>query len=266
VYDLDRTHPLGHDLDWLPRELKLLRWGVSAGAWVGITGLAVATTALSGGALANLSVLGAVGGIYASGRFARALMLRRLGRLARGRLEIVRLGAEPEGRLAHVTGRVLATASRPSFLHGVPAVYRRLVFRLGGTRYIHEAAVDFEVVDGDGERLRVHVNGAHLFLPPSRELADYPAALFTERPPAPSLSRVIGARGERFTHARTVLAAEWVLAPDAEVDVIGYKTETPDPTAFTRAGRGPPMRVALRSGRIPLIVTPRLPVAPADAL
>jgi hypothetical protein len=178
----------------------------------------------------------------------------------------VRLGAEPEGRLAHVTGRVIAAAWQPSFLHGVHAAYRRLVFRLGGAHYIHEAAVDFELVDAEGERLRVHVNAAHMFASPRRELADYPATLFTARPLPPSLARVIGDRGERFAAARVVPAAESVLMPGAEVDVIGYKTETPDPAASARAGRGPPMRVALRSGRLPLIVTPRLPAEPPDEL
>jgi hypothetical protein len=48
-----------------------------------------------------------------------------------------------------------------------------------------------------------------------------------------------------------------VLAPGALVEIIGEKTGTVDPTApSSPGGRAPPMRAAMRSGEIPLIITP----------
>jgi hypothetical protein len=267
VYQLDRTHPLRDDLDWLPRELKALRWSTTGATWAGATGLALAATIASAGMLAHVAAGAAAAGLYAGARLGRSLTRRRLERLARGRLDLVRVGGATEGRLVHVAGRVIARANLPSFLHAVPSVYRRMSFRLSGTRFVHEAAVDFDLVDAAGERLRVHVAGARLFVPAPRDLADYPAALFTRPDLPPSLAAVLGPRGAEIAGRRaSVPAAEIALCAGALVDVIGYKTETPDPTAEARMGRGPPMRPALQAGRVPLIVTPAAPVEPPDTL
>ena len=68
-------------------------------------------------------------GVYAGGRLGRAFMLRRLARLARGRLDLVRVGTLGEGYLAHVAGRVAAPPETlRGFLHGTPGVYRRMDF------------------------------------------------------------------------------------------------------------------------------------------
>jgi hypothetical protein len=260
VYALDRTHPLAEDLDWLPRELKALRWGATGASWLTLTGLAIAATVASAGALTQLAALVAAGGFFAGRRMARRLVLRRLERLAHGRLDLVRPGIEAQGRLIHVSGRVSAPSTLPSFLHAIPAVYRRMTFRFGHTRFLHEAAVDFDLVDGDGQRLRVHVDGARLFVPPARELADYPLGLFTGRALPASLARVLGPDGAHAAkRGKAIAAAEVVLQADTLVDVVGYKTETIDAQAGSRVGRSPPTRVALCAGRIPLIVTPRPP-------
>jgi hypothetical protein len=243
------------DLDWLPRELKRRRWTTTAACWVGATTLATAATVVSGGALAHLGVLLAAGGIVAGGRLGRSRMLQQLEQLGHGSLDLVRLGAEPEGRLVHVSGRVSAQTTLPSFLHGVPAVYRRMTFRLGGTRFIHEAGVDFDLVDAAGVRLKVQVAGARLFVPPPAELADYPATLFTESALTRSLVYALGRNATR--EVQVVPSAEVLLRPDTNLDVIGYKTEAVDPSIGSGIGRSLPMRVALRAGRIPVILTPR---------
>jgi len=267
VYTLDRTHRLGDDLSWLPRQLKALRWSTAGLCWVGTSGVALAATVASGGALAHLAAIATAGGIYAGSRLGRALMLRRLGRLARGDVDLARLAAESEGLLVHMSGRVSASETLPSFLHDRPAVYRRMTFRLGHRHFIHEAAVDFDIVDAAGSRLRVHVDDARLFAPPAKELADYPATLFTDRRLPPSLLPVFStAAAQGARDAGVVPSAELVLRADAPVDIIGYKTEAIDPVAGTRIGRGPPLRVALRSGRIPLIISSPTPFEPPDTL
>jgi hypothetical protein len=267
MHALDRTHRLRQDLDWLPRELKLLRWSATGACWVGVTGTAVAVTLASAGMLAHVAAVAAAGGIYAGGRFGRSLMLRRLGRLAHGGLDLVRLANEAEGHLVHVSGRIRADKTLPSFLHRIPAVYRRMTFQLGRSRFIHEAAVDFDIVDTAGARLRVHVDSARLLVPPTRDLADYPAALFAGGAMPPSLARVLGAHAVRAARdSEAIPSAELLLEPGSFVEVIGYKTETIDPVAGARVGRAPPMRVALRSGRIPIIITSPLLVQPPDEL
>ncbi|HET6149335.1 MAG TPA: hypothetical protein VFH68_17495 [Polyangia bacterium] len=143
-------------------------------------------------------------------------------------------------------------------LHQVPAVYRRLTFRHRWRRWLHEAAVDFDLVDASGAYIRVHVDGARLFAPAARQLADYPVATLASRPLCPSLEAVWGAGAANLGPMGGALAAaEIALAPGALVEIIGEKTATVDPTAArSPGGRAPPLRAALRSGQIPLIITP----------
>ncbi|MBC8133251.1 MAG: hypothetical protein H7X95_09755 [Deltaproteobacteria bacterium] len=269
MYTLDRTHRLRADLDWMPRELKALRWSVTGACWVGATGLAVAATIGSGGALAHVAAVAAAGGLYGGARAGRAMMLRHLGQLAHGLKDLDKIDRQAEGRLIHVSGRVSAVETLPTFLHGVPSVYRRMTFRLGHSHYVHEGAVDFDLVDDAGSRLHIHVDDARLFVPPARALADYPASLFTSRPQPPSLAAVVSAhvaRAGATAAAASIASGEVMLPVDARVDVIGYKTESIDPVAGTSVGRGPPLRVALRSGRIPVIISPHAPLEPPDGL
>jgi len=257
---MERTHALGQDLDWLPRELKLGRWSVTGASWVGTAAAAGALTIASAGLLVHLAALTGVAGVIAGGRLGRAFMLRRLEHLARGQLDLIRVGTLEEGQLAHVAGRVEAGETLRGLLHGVPGVYRRMLFRRGG-RYVHEAAVDFDVVDASGERLRVEVDEARLLIPSRKETASYPESLFAQAELPPSLRAVFAGDPPSAGTNRVVEAAEHVLQPGTAVQIIGYKTEAIDPVQGSRIGRGPPTRPALRSGRVPLLITPALPPA-----
>lgn len=258
---MERTHPLGQDLDWLPRELKLGRWSVTGASWAGSLAAAGALTIASAGLLVHLAAVTGAAGIYAGGRLGRAFMLRRLDRLARGRLDLVRVGTLGEGQLAHVAGRVAAPPDTlPGFLHGIPGVYRRMVFQWERRRFVHEAAVDFDVVDATGARIKIEVDDARLLIPAMKELASYPASLFARPDPPPSLDAIIGRHRTSPATIGTVEAAEFVLPVGAPVQVIGYKTDAVDPALGTRVGHGLPMRPALRSGRVPLLITPSAPL------
>jgi hypothetical protein len=256
--DLDRTYLLRRELEWLPPELRAVRWsmwGVSAL----LAGLGVAVTVASGGALAHLVAVAAAGGAVAGGPLGRSIMRRRLQRLARGQLDMVRLGAEPEGELVHLAGRIsLSGPPLRGFLFGVEGVYRRMTLRLWHRSYLHESAVDFDLVDSAGERISVLVQGSRLLVPPPRELVDCPRPMFASQPPPPSLAALMGKHPTRqVAEGRAIPAAEFVLRPGAEVEIVGYKTGKVDPSAGSGIGRSPPMRPALRSGRIPLIITPK---------
>jgi hypothetical protein len=258
MYPLDRTHPLSRELDWLPPSLKARRWWTSGLTWAATAGGATALTVASMGALAHLALLGAVGGFVAGDRAGRARLRRGLERLAHGRFDLVRLDAAAEGHLVHVAGRVVSASPLASVLHQVPAVYRRLTFRHRWRRWLHEAAVDFDLVDASGAHIRVLVDGAQLFAPAARQLADYPVAALATRPLSPSLQRLWGAGAAHLAAAGDSLAAaEIALPPGTRVEIIGEKTGTVDPTAApSPGGRAPPMRASLRSGQIPLIITP----------
>lgn len=263
---MERTHPQGADLDWLPRELKVGRWSVTGASWLGSVAAAGALTIASAGLLVHLAALTGAAGVVAGGRLGRAFMLRRLDHLARGRLDLIRVGTLEEGQLAHVAGRVEARETLRGLLHGVPGVYRRLLFRWGGRRYVHEAAVDFDVVDAAGARLRIEVDDARLLVAAGKETASYPESLFARAELPPSLRAAFGADPPSTRTNRVVEAVEHVLRPGMQVQVIGYKTEAVDPTMGTRLGRALPTRPALRSGRVPLLITPTPPPAAADDL
>lgn len=259
---MQRTHPLAEDLDWMPRELKLGRWSVTGASWAGSVAAAGALTVASAGMLVHVAALTGAAGVYAGGRLGRAFMLRRLERLARGRLDLVHVGHLEEGELAHVAGKVAATETVTGLLHGVRGVYRRLVFRWRGRRYVHEAAVDFDVVDASGARVKVEVDDARLLLSTRKDTASYPRSLFAGPGLPPSLRAVLGDELRAGGGGRGIDAVEFVLQPGTPVQVVGYKTQAIDPTLGTRVGHDVPMRAALRSGRVPLLITPAVP-APA---
>ena len=263
---MERTHPLGDDLDWLPRELKLGRWSVTGASWAGSVAAAGALTIASAGLLVHVAALTGAAGVVAGGHLGRAFMLRRLDRLARGRLQLIKVGTLEEGQLAHVAGRVEATDTLRGLLHGVPGVYRRMLFRWRGRRYVHEAAVDFDVVDASGVRLHVEVDDARLLIPIRKETASYPESVFARADLPPSLRAAFGSDRPSSNAGRVIEAAEHVLQPGTPVQIIGYKTETVDPLRGVRVGRAPPTRPALRSGRVPLLITPSLPEHAADDL
>jgi hypothetical protein len=259
---LDRTLRARHDLDWLPPSFKVVRWTVAGTLWSGLA-------ALLGGALAfakpglfiygkGIAVLFA-GGYYAGDRAARAVLRRRLARLASGRLDLTRLQHEPDGELVHVRGRVKATETLPS-LDGAPVVYRRVVFSIGAERWVHEAGHDFYLVDDTGERVLVTVGDARLIAaePKRRRVEGEAAREVFDLTLEPQL------RGRTDLKLRVsrrdrgaISCGEVTLREGDAVEIVGYKTRSVDPTVASRLERDTPMRATLRAGRdLPLLISP----------
>lgn len=258
MYPLERTHPAAEDWDWLPAQLKALRWAVAGSVWTGTLGLAALVAIVSHGVLlAKAGPLLGFGGYLVGRRVGRAVVQARVRRLARGAEDLRRLPAEPDGELLHVRGRVRATQALSGFLHGASGVYRRVAFRLDGVEWVHEAAVDFALVDAAGEAVSVQVAGARL-LAQERERFEYPVARFTTPPLPATLERIVAPRRERLRwRTRPVEATELLLRDGDEVEIVGYKTRIVDPTVQMRLERDIPMRAALRSGRaLPLLISP----------
>ncbi len=260
---LDRTEPTARQFAWLPPSLRARRRLVTGAIW------AATGTLLAGGvALVPpmalswklLAALGVGGGILGE-RVGSAVVRRHVARLARGEVSLARVHEEAEGEVVYVRGRVRAEPEHGELhglLHGVPGVYRRLVFRAGGTRWIHEAAVAFDVVDARGESIRVEPRGARL-LAPVAELMDYPASAFTGPRVTPSLAAIMAGRapGHTVNLAQAIPASELVLRDGDEVELVGHKSQTADVTGHGGSFREPPQRAVLRSGDVlPLLVTP----------
>jgi hypothetical protein len=253
-YALDRTYPLARDLDWLPRRVRAMRWTVAGSVW-GATGLALAgmvavAPVVAAGMWKPLGLAG-VGGALLGERAGHAAYRRHVRKLARGKIDLSVLSERDEGEFVHVRGRVQAERVLAGVLHGVPGVFRRLVFLLDRKKWVHEAALDFALIDDKEERVLVHAAGARLLVP-TRELIDYPASR-VERVPS------LRVPGGAWSGPDIIPASEYVLPDGAEVEVVGHKTLTPDPTGAIHTGdyRLPPQRATLRSGKVlPLIITP----------
>src|SRR5205807_6143339 len=119
--------------------------------------------------------------------------------------------------------------------------------------WVHEAGEDFFVEDASGERVLAEVDGAHLITA------------------EPSLKRFKGAASQPIAEAvRAVVAVpardpakawadagEIVLRDGDEVELVGYKSRTVDPSVPSVGFRDTPMRATLRSGReLPLLIAP----------
>ena len=133
-----------------------------------------------------------------------------------------------------------------------PAVFRRVVFIIGDTRIVHEAAVDFTLVDGSGESIIVMIKDARLITaePNFRKLtgedADRVRAL-----PYEAVANI------RKGHSRWIRASEVLICDGQEVEIVGYKTRTVDPGMSNRLARETPMRATLRGGKaLPLLIAP----------
>jgi hypothetical protein len=262
---LERTHLGRDDLDWLPPSWKAVRWTVAGSIWTGLGVATAATIAFGkiqpyfyGKAIAAL----AAGGFYAGDRVARAALRRRLSKLARGAIDLQRLSREADGELIHVRGRVHARATVPGLVTGGAAVYRRMLFTIGGVRLVHEAAVDFSLVDGSGEAVTVLAADARLLAPePRLKRLEHSVVEQLGLLPLPPGSRAELTRwNERRARGKRVQAIEGgevLLTDGAAVEVVGYKTRIVDPSVASRLERDTPMRATLRSGReLPLIISP----------
>jgi hypothetical protein len=262
---MERTHLARHDLDWLPPSLKAVRWTVAGGIWTGIVGLFGALAVVG---KVNLYVYGkgftvlAGAGFYAGDRAARAILRRRLGRLARGDVDLTRLSREADGELVHVRGRVRARATIPGFVDERQAVFRRVTFVVNEVRVVHEAAVDFSVIDDAGGQALVEVAGARLVVVDGKRARR--GSALSERvlglPLPPSLDKALAARRKRQSKGKKVVdipVGEYLLTDGAEVEVVGYKSRVVDPTVAERLERDTPMRATLRAGHeLPLLIAP----------
>lgn len=246
-----RTHRLRDDLAWLPREARrtsrLIRGGTWAAVAAGAVG-AIATTPLVAAVLWKLAVVGGAGTVALGEKAARGALRRQLARMAAGELALAELDARPEGELVLVRGtiEVEPDAALRGMLIDAVGVYRRAIFQARGT-WVHEAAVDFTLVDEHGSRIRIEAAGAR-WLTPQRELVMYPGARFLGDD-APAKVRELAAGRE------TVEAIERVLPVGAQVQIVGYKTTTADATGTARDYRMPPQRATLQSGpALPLVI------------
>jgi hypothetical protein len=261
---LDRTVRARHDLDWLPPSFKALRWMVVGTVWAGVGGLLGALILFAKHGFIvygkGIAVLFA-GGYVAGDRAARMVLRNRLGKLARGEVDLSKLKQEQDGELLHVRGRIKAKETLSPLLGEGGAVYRRVVFTVGSERWVHEAAVDFHLVDSTGERVLVQVDGAHLVVPdPKRtRIEGETARNVFDLTLDPALRQNAERAGVRIGRADkgAIVAGEVVLRDGDEVEIVGVKTRSIDPTVEMRLMRDTPERATLRSGHeLPLIISP----------
>jgi hypothetical protein len=259
---LDRTVKARHDLDWLPPSFKAVRWSVAGTLWAGMA-------TLLGGALVfakpgffiygkGIAVLFA-GGYYAGDRAARAVLRGRLSKLAHGQLDLRRLSREADGELVHVRGRIKASKTIASVLDDSPVVYRRVVFGIGADRWVHEAGEDFHLVDDTGEMALIDVSGARLIAPDGkrRKVDGELSRQVTELTLEPgSRNRTDPALRVSRKDRSAITCGEVLLRDGDQVQIVGYKSRTVDPTVASRLERDTPMRATLRSGKeLPLLIS-----------
>lgn len=253
---LDRTERATRQYAWLPPSLRARRRIASGAIWAGTGALIGGAVALAPPVLGSWQILlglGVGGGVLGD-RVGSAVVRRYVSRLARGEVSLARVREQAEGEVVHVRGRVRAGVTLGGLLHGVPGVYRRIVFRCRGARWIHEAAVAFDVVDAEGAWIRVEPWGARL-LAPVAELIEYPLASFAGERITPSLATVIaGHPGE------AIPASELVVRDGDAIELVGHKSQIAEATGHGGSFREPPQRALLRSGNVlPLLITPAVP-------
>ena len=172
-------------------------------------------------------------------------------RIADAPLPLGELRDQAEGTRVHVRGRVKAVEVLEGVLSGTRGVFRRLIFERRG-RWVHEAAVDFELVDERGEHIHVEAAGGRL-LAPTWESMPYPKAIWTGPRISPSLADAV--RKLALDRRAEVPAVEFVLRDGDLVDVVGVKSRVVDPTGDPSLYREPPTRAAVRSAQSrPLVV------------
>ena len=264
---LDRTHRARHDLDWLPPSFKVIRWSVAGTLWGAMAGLLGSALVFAKPGFfvygKGLAVLFA-GGYYAGDRAAKAVLRGRLAKLAHGRLDLNKLANATDGELVHVRGRIKAENTFPAVMSEDRVVYRRVVFAIGGERWVHEAAEDFRLVDGSGENAMVQVAGAHLIAPEPkrRKIEGELSKTIIDLTLGPELRgrddlKLKQSYAGYGRNRGQIAAGELVLRDGDEVELVGYKTRSVDVTVQERLARETPLRATLRSGKdLPLLVAP----------
>jgi len=264
---VERTHLYKHDLDWLPRSFKIVRWTAAGGIWA-VTGAlvgAIGVASHSGGFIGAVGKPLVLAGLYAGDRSARALLRRRLSKLAHGQVELARLKQEADGELVHVRGRVHARALVNGLVDdGARGVFRRVHASFGQVRVVHEAAIDFALVDEHGESIIVEVEGARLIAPEPKLARVDGLAQAVDRllalPLPKEIDRWRAKRNKRLAKRKKperIAASEYLLRDGDEVEVVGYKNRRVDVSVGERLERDTPLRATLRAGReLPLILSP----------
>lgn len=247
---MQRTHRLREDRAWLPRTVRSARMAVSGTIWAAAGAAIVGTAALGGPAAFAMwkgFVLGGAAAAAAGERAGNAVLHRQLRRMTHGELQLAELSARTEGELVVVRGKVACESPLTGVLIDAEGVYRRMVFEPNG-KWVHEAAVDFTLIDDKGAHIIIQSAGAR-WMVPQRELVTYPGARFSSDRAPREVSRLVGARA-------TIEAYEQVLAVGTEVQVVGYKTASADVSGEVVDYRMPPQRATLRSGDdLPLVIT-----------
>ena len=216
----DRTHRQRADRAWLPPSVRNVGRFVTGTAFVGAGAAVVGAIAVVPAALLlwKVMLLGGAGVAVAGDRAGRALLHRQLARLGRGEVELADLRLREEGELVVVRGTIEADASLRGLILDAAGVYRRLVFSARG-KWVHEAVVDFVLIDDAGQRIFIRGAGAR-WLVPDRERVTYPAERFT--------GDGIPARVRELAAGRKAVdASEQVLGAGEAVQIVGYKTTSP---------------------------------------
>lgn len=251
VLAVERTHRLKEDLDWLPPSVRRTRKVVSGTVWGAASAAILGAFAFSPALVAVLwkgFAAGAAGAAVAGERIGQTMLRRKLRKIASGEIELASLEERKEGELVVVEGIIEADDTIGGVLSGAQGVYRRMIFDPKGAKYVYEAAVDFALVDDQGNRILIEAAGAR-WMTPMRELVTYPRARF-EAPEVPAPIRAL------LRAKPQIEAIEDVLANGTRVQVVGYKTASADVTGRVIDYRLPPQRATLRSGpALPLVIT-----------
>ena len=249
VLAMERTHKLRADFDWAPRHVRRTKMLIRGSTWAALGAGIVGTTIVMPGAavLWKFYALGTAGAIAASERAAHTAMQKQLAKMTRGEIALRELNDSEEDTLVVVRGTIEADDTLHGLLIDTDGVYRRMIFKARGT-WVHEAAVDFTLVDDNGDRIRVQAAGAR-WMTPRRELVTYPGARFSKQQVSAKVQQLAAKQD-------TIEAIERVLTVGTKVQVVGYKTTTPDAGGVVRDYRHPPERATLRSGPdLPLVIS-----------
>ncbi len=183
----------------------------------------------------------------AAERVGHVMQRRQLERMARGEVELANVKSHGEGELVVVRGTIQADAPLRGILVDTTGVFRRLIFSARGT-WVHEAAIDFALLDETGDRIFIQAAGARWLVSP-RERVSYPAHRFAGAHIPTRVSKLTAGR-------KSVEAFEQVLEVGERVQIVGYKTTSPDATGEVTDYRSPPQRATLCSGPdLPLVIT-----------
>ena len=260
---MHRTHLAKDDLDWLPERYRIMRGLIISGVWTSIAGsfLAMMWSGAHVIVFGKLFVVLGAAGHWVGDRAAKGLIGMRLGKLASGHFDLARLSNQEDGDLVHVRGRVRASRTIPGVVAEEAGVYRRTRVAFGEVQVVDEEAVDFQLVDEEGNAIGIEVDGARLLVH-DRKLRGVPdpERLFPMATP-PAAQRVVLRYQQLLGRGRrralpAFQAAEVMLCAGDLVEAVGYKSRKIDPTVVDRLARETPMRATLRGGKdLPVILS-----------